>query len=503
MTQAKQPQDWVHALDLAAKAVAELDSREIYVPALIRDRLSELREESSRALATVDGNLRVALAGKFSCGKSSFINSALGAEWESLAPVKLERTTRCATNFRYGEALRISDASGHVYTREEYQEKVASDAPASDFLEFTIELPVETLKDVVIVDTPGFDPPPEDVGTGNKSDEQVSREAVGGADIVLFLAEMGDGTIQSDSMDYLKEIAADGKPFYLILSKADLKKPASKRLAILQSIRAECERNGLRPLGVLPYCAIREDQLPSSVREDAMRWRGELHGRLDGLATFKQTLLGHRNQAMVDNYVANVQNFLNKNLRFFKSMRQRVDDRPTQKHGKEVALSLTGEQQRVAENLFAALCQAIGGETFEHWTETLPSGAHRLRPDLMRTQFPTFPLGNTIKTGIFAFLKDYSDEVKAEGMKQLLAAFVNLVYAQAVESAKTWSFVSVSLDRLRQRFQTCVLDKLDPDTFLDGVEEVLRGLQDIARNGQRRLEDDLTQRLDELIAFAQ
>lgn len=501
MAQERQLEGWKHALDLAAKVVAGLEKRESDVPPLIRDRLSELREESQRVLAAVDGNLRVVLAGKFSCGKSSFINSALGSEWESLAPVKLERTTRCATNFRYGEALRITDAFGQVYTREEYQEKAAATAPAAR--EFTIELPVEVLRGLVIVDTPGFDSLPEDVGEGSKTDAEISREAVDGADVVFFLVKMSDGTIQRDSMDYLKEIAANGKAFYLILTQADQKLLEEKRETILRSIPAECERNGLRPLGVLPYCAKREDKLPSSVRKEALKWRRQLQDELKKLSTFKQTLQGRRNQAMVDNYVANVQNFLNKNLRFFKAMRQRIDDRPTQKYGKVGTLSLTDEQQRVAENLFAALCQAIAGETFEHWTETFPNGAHRLRPDLMRTQFPTFPFGNAIKTGIFAFLKDYSDEVKAEGMEQLLAVFVNLVYAQVVEAAKVWSFDAVSLDRLRQRFQTCVLDKLDPDTFLDGVEEVLNSLQNMVRNGQRRFEDDLTQRLDELIAFVQ
>ncbi len=456
-------------------------------------------------MVSVDGDLRVALAGKFSCGKSSFINSALG---ESLAPVKLERTTRCATNFRYGEVLRISDASGQVYTREEYQEKAAATASAAR--EFTIELPVEMLRDVVIVDTPGFDPVPEDVGDGSKTDAEISREAVGGADIVLFLAEMGDGTIQRDSMDYLKEIAAAGKAFYLILSKADQKLLEEQREAIHRSICAECEHNGLRPRGMLPYCAIREDKLPSSVRKEALKWRRQLQDELKRLSTFKQTLQGRRNQAMVDNYVANVQHFLNKNLRFFKAMRSRIDDRPAQTSNKTRGQRLTNKQQIIAESMLDALCGAIFKVFTQNLTETCANRIYRLRPDLIRSQlFDSFPVSDSIKNRIFLFLEDYSDDEKAEGMRQILTMFAHMVSRKTAEVAETWPFVSPDLESLRHRFALWVLDKLDCDTFLDGVAEVLKRLQAIDQNshGQPQVDEqtqgDLTQWLDELIAFAQ
>ncbi len=277
-------------MKLAASTVEALIKKGVFVPANIRDRISELQAEGMRAGEKVDDDLRVALAGKYSCGKSSFIKSTLGPEWESLAPVKLERTTRCATYFRYGETLRITDKAGHVYSQEEYQEKVSTVATNADFLEFIIELPVESLKDLVVIDTPGFDPPEEDVGQGNKTDAEISHNAVEHADIVLFLMEMSDGTIQLDSLEYLQEIAKSGKTFYLILSKADLKKPASKRIEIVRSIREECKRNGLRPMGILPYCAKREKSLSpprapgcgEMAREPAYRseWIGDLQANI-------------------------------------------------------------------------------------------------------------------------------------------------------------------------------------------------------------------------------
>lgn len=504
MTQQKQPQDWERALDLAAKSVAGLESRGIYVPTLIRDRLQELQEEGKRAMAAVDDNLRVALAGKYSCGKSSFINSALGPDWEALAPVKLERTTRCATSFRYGEHRRITDTTGHVYTIEEYQEKVATGAPSSEFLEFTIELPVETLKGLVIVDTPGFDPPDEDLGEGVKSDAEISRDSVARADIVLFLMQMDDGTIQSDSMDYLKEITASGKPYYLILSQADKKKPAAKRIEIATSINEECKRNGLKPMDILLYCALREDKLPSSVRADALRWRDRLQTKLDGLTNFKQMLLGHRNQAMVDNYVEHVQAFLAKNLRFFKAMRQKCTDETNA----GVTAQLSNIQQNIVKGTFLALCTMLDNLSAHHvvkWTERL-AGIYRLRPDFVRKHLPTIPLSLVAKERLSAFLEDFPEAMRGEGERKILEAFANVVYAKTVEEMRTWSFDAASLDRLQQRFKLCVTNNLGPAEFAvfqDAVAKALSRLQTSTQGKQSKQSTDLNQWLDELIALAQ
>ena len=507
MTQQKQPQEWDRALDLAAKSVAGLESRGIYVPTLIRDRLQELQDEGKRAMAAVDDNLRVALAGKYSCGKSSFINSALGPDWEALAPVKLERTTRCATSFRYGEHRRITDTTGHVYTIEEYQEKVATGAPSSEFLEFTIELPVETLKGLVIVDTPGFDPPDEDLGEGVKSDAEISRDSVARADIVLFLMEMGDGTIQSDSMDYLKEIAASGKPYYLILSKADQKKPASKRIELATSINEECKRNGLKPMDILLYCALREDKLPSSVRADALRWRDRLQTKLDGLTNFKQMLLGHRNQAMVDNYVEHVQAFLAKNLRFFKAMRQKADDELLAKGNVSAPVrSMSVTQQRQAERLFKE-CRAMvldaSGTYIGLWSEILASGAHKLRPDFVRKNLCTMPLSEGVSSAARALLDEFPSDEEEFDEDKLFAMFVNMLCAKIVETSEVVSFVSGSLKQLERRFVMYVLDKLDVKAFQNEIARILERHQVTAQQDEKQDEGGLAQWLDELIVLAQ
>ena len=500
--------DWWYAIGLADSAVRVLSEKDVFIPANIRDRLLELKEEGARISADVDDDLRVALAGKYSCGKSSFINSALGPDWESLAPVKLERTTRCATNFRYGETLRITDRDGRVYSLEEYQDKVATVAANSTFLEFTIELPVESLRDLVVIDTPGFDPPEEDVGEGNKTDAEISRDAVDHADLVLFLMEMSDGTIQKDSVDYLQEVAKSGKPFYLILSKADLKKPASKRIEIISSIREECKRYGLRPIGILPYCAKREDSLPSSVRQDAATWRENLHTVLDGLANFKQTLLGSKTQVIRDNYVANVQAFLKKNRRFFEALQRHAMNFPVESVAETgTDTNLTTKQTGQLKHVFALL-HALASNECSDWAVRLPSGQFRLSPDVVRSALLAYandaPLDSDFYRGVAQLLpKVASEQDQREIGRQIIAVFANQAYQATVKAMQVWSFDAASTDRLSYRFSSTVLPKIDKTSFSATVADVLEAYKRSGTTSSNASpKGNLNQWLNELIELS-
>ena len=218
-----------------------------------------IADESSR-------KLRIAVAGKFSCGKSQFINSLVGVE---IASVGSAPTTHCKTIFTgdpYIKTITITDSTGREYTRDEYVCKSAEKSAKRNV--FTVKLPDADWQDFEVIDTPGYD-------SNDEADRQISEEAVAEADIVLFLFDIDQGTIQYDSFRYLKKFAGSEQLFYLVANKAD-RKPDGARKAILASIAGECDTKGLKYESILLYSSLttwsREVQAKNeSARENVIK----------------------------------------------------------------------------------------------------------------------------------------------------------------------------------------------------------------------------------------
>lgn len=168
--------------------------------------------------------IRISLAGPFSSGKSSFINSLLDDDC-ALAPVKDIATTRVVTRFTYGKDRKIFDKDGNELTLEQYQKKVVDTKEGKNI--FTIQVPADFLKNIVLSDVPGFDS-----GDHGEIDCVISQKENANADIIFYLFKCGDGSIKSSGINYLigdnksKGILNGGdkqKSLYVILTQADRK----------------------------------------------------------------------------------------------------------------------------------------------------------------------------------------------------------------------------------------------------------------------------------------
>lgn len=209
----------------------------------------EYRDQMSKS----SPKLKIAVAGKFSCGKSQFINSLIGYE---IAAVDLARTTCCKTIFTGDPSVDdivILDAYGNSVTRDKYVE-LSSKRAASD-QKFVVKIPNADWTDFEIIDTPGYD-------SIEKSDKEISEEAVVEADVVFFLFDMGNGTIPKDSIDYLErlelkrlELALPDQLLYLVANKADGKSPGAQQ-TIVKSIEEECLRKDIKYEDVLAYSSL-------------------------------------------------------------------------------------------------------------------------------------------------------------------------------------------------------------------------------------------------------
>ena len=223
----------------------------------LQEKIDILFEDCRRAVKVGRGSLTIALAGKFSSGKSQFINSLVGRD---IAPVASDRTTCCRTIFTGDEhihELRIVEAGTRdELSLSEYKSRASKRAAHENV--YTVYLPDAAWKDINMVDTPGFDPPEGGDEKGDATtDSKISREAVKTADVVFFLFDMNQGSIMGDSMEYLKEISKENHYIYIIANKADQKPPTSREV-ILDTVAGNCHENGIEYKGILPYCALME-----------------------------------------------------------------------------------------------------------------------------------------------------------------------------------------------------------------------------------------------------
>ena len=167
--------------------------------------------------------VKVAVIGNFSSGKSSFINSLLGAE---VCPVKVNPTTSSVTKFVYGdseEIFLIEEKRKKPISREEYYSKCQHEITNMErsrayFFEYRYPSPV--LKNIELYDTPGFD------NKKNPQDEKITEEiAVKRADVILFIQDIQRGTLEKSTIEKIKELKklSSAKEWYLVFNKADSK----------------------------------------------------------------------------------------------------------------------------------------------------------------------------------------------------------------------------------------------------------------------------------------
>lgn len=211
----------------------------------LKDELEKIKPSAPTAEESDKSRIRISLAGAFSCGKSSFINSLLG---EDVAPVAIRPSTRVVTRFKYGESRKYLNNLGNEITLKEYQELAVKPRENNDSTNiFSILIPAPFLRNIVLSDVPGF-------GSGDnaKADDEVSRKENENADIIFYLVDCDKGTVtQSDIDDLIGDkatkkgilnIGNKRKKLCVIITKMD-DKPPSKRAVIKKSVESALEKN--------------------------------------------------------------------------------------------------------------------------------------------------------------------------------------------------------------------------------------------------------------------
>lgn len=186
-----------------------------------------LAPAAARALESFDRPLLVAVMGEFNAGKSSFVNALCGAD---VAPTGVTPTTATINVLRYGE-----QAETRVLRHDGSTEEVrAADAPtflaalrdedARGIRAVDILLPVEALRRVEIVDTPGLN-------AIRPEHERVAREFLRDADAIVWVFAAGQAA-KATEREALAVARAAGKRVIGVVNKIDLAAPAELKAVI-------------------------------------------------------------------------------------------------------------------------------------------------------------------------------------------------------------------------------------------------------------------------------
>lgn len=180
---------------------------------------SQYSNEAFQAVeAKLMAPLQVMIAGAFSTGKSSLINALFGQE---LAAVGALPTTAVISKFVYGPygAVTVHFKDGHVrdFTPEQYTMLTSQEAAWTsmhekiDYVEYA--LPMEFLKEINIIDSPGL-------AAIYEFHEDITNTFFKQADVVFWVIS-ADTPLTSKEMAYIKDIKTRENPVVLV-NKIDM-----------------------------------------------------------------------------------------------------------------------------------------------------------------------------------------------------------------------------------------------------------------------------------------
>ena len=173
-----------------------------------------------RAAEAFDRPLLVAVMGEFNAGKSSFVNALCGAD---VAPTGVTPTTATINVLRFGatpEARVVHhDGSARAIPAADLVAFLGTlrDADAREVRMVEIFLPVETLRRVEIVDTPGLN-------SIRPEHERVARDFLRDADAIVWVFAAGQAA-KATEREALALAHAAGKRVVGVLNKIDRAEP--------------------------------------------------------------------------------------------------------------------------------------------------------------------------------------------------------------------------------------------------------------------------------------
>ncbi|MGL2896378.1 dynamin family protein [Helicobacter pylori] len=204
----------------------------------------------------------VAVGGGFSTGKSTFLNNLLGLKLK--LPEHIDPTTAIPTYCLKGKRevlMGFSQNGGMVELPNlafDHQFLKSLGFNLKEIMPFMLlSAPSVPFEFLCFIDTPGHNPGNQGYTGGDK---EASKESLKHAKHILWLVSCERGGIESDDLEFLKDLYEESKQVFIVLSRADSRtKRQLEEVAI--KIRETLKDNGIEFKGIGAYSATRYQEI--------------------------------------------------------------------------------------------------------------------------------------------------------------------------------------------------------------------------------------------------
>lgn len=202
----------------------------------------------------------IGVGGKFSSGKSAFLNTIIGADAAIRLPEEQTPSTAVPTYI-----LRGAQESAYAYTIKGSQLTLDGDAVEAvshafkkkyglglaQYLSFLTITSPNFMKDIALLDTPGYNKPDSSM-IESYSDEAKAFSQLRSIDFLIWLTDVTNGTLTADDIGFIRRLDISTDRILILINKCDLK-PEKEVMEVMQRTKTDAKNAGLSIYDVVPY----------------------------------------------------------------------------------------------------------------------------------------------------------------------------------------------------------------------------------------------------------
>ncbi len=219
------------------------------------------------------GKSVVGIGGKFSAGKSKFINALIGKD---LLPEDQTPTTSIATYIVSGQEEKIlayTYSSGEIPLDEEAAKALTHAFHAQYGLGFSsfisnlvMKVPTFIHDEIVILDTPGYSKFDQGIKK-SITDAEKAFQQLKSVDDLIWLVDIENGVIQNQDLEFMKSLQLEN-PILVVFNKADKKTKSAIELIVSTSKEILTDAK-IEVFDVLAYSALEKKEYTEKGRLSA------------------------------------------------------------------------------------------------------------------------------------------------------------------------------------------------------------------------------------------